>query len=549
MDFDVTTLRGRRADQRWNRMSVGDMLERVTWSTPDKVALVGWEGAFADPRFERMTYREADEAANQVAHALLAEGLLPGDRVLLYCDNSVEAVLLLFGIAKAGMVAVPVNAMLAPDVLAWAIEHVGASLALVDAGLYRNGAGVFRDCGIRVAASIGIGGDGPPDVPPFSDWIASQPTTEVVVAVHGDDIWALLFTSGTTTMPKASMTSHSYSYLGAYAYASSMSRGLARETDFVLTTFLPVIYHCGHNATVMPAVMMGGTVVIGRRPDERALAAAVTRERATTVWAGSPLWVEKLVSVAEAEPDTVDLSSLTVTLFSWGAMKPDLGQRLRTVVGDHVQMLEVFGQTESQSCFRFWPYAEPEKFAESFGGTNHIGRPTPLLAADIVDVDGRSLRSHPGQPGEVVYQSPMITQGYFRDADATAEAFAGGWFHSGDSCAYNNDGSAVMLDRLKDIVKSGGENVSSMRVEGVLSGHRGVGKVAVIGLPDDRWGERVIAVVTRRPGVDVTEEELINWARARLAGFEAPKQVVFVDAFPETVGGKIRKHELRQMLA
>jgi acyl-CoA synthetase (AMP-forming)/AMP-acid ligase II len=550
-DFDVESLRGRRADRRWNRMSVGDILERVTWSTPDKTALIGWKGAYGDARFARMTYRQADEAANQVAHALLAEGLSPGDRVLLYCDNSVEAIVLFFGIAKAGMVAVPVNSMLADDVLAHVLDHVEVSLVVADAGLAARGDAVFAERRLRPTVTIPIGGETPAGSTDFGTWICRHPLEEVDVSIHGDDIWALLFTSGTTSMPKASMTAHSYSYLSAYAYAMSLTRGLDYETDLVLATFLPVVYHCGHNSTVMPAMLSGGTVVIGRRPDARALAEAVTQEKVTAVWAGSPLWVEKLVEAAEADPGAVELSSLTVVMFSWGAMTPELFPRLKAAAGGQVAMLEVFGQTESQSCFRFWPDAQPDRAAESFHGVNHVGLPTPLLAADVHDPVGRSLAGRPGAAGEAVYRSPMITAGYYRNLDATQQAFRDGWFHSGDSCAYVAEGehAQVMVDRLKDVVKSGGENVSSIRVEGVVGSHPAVGRVAVVGVPDEKWGELVTAVVIPTDGAVVNEEELIAWARQRLAGYETPKRIVFATSLPETVGGKVRKHEVRAQLA
>lgn len=523
------------------------MLERVTWSTPDKVALVGWKGAYADRRFERMSYREADEAANQAAHALLDEGLAPGDRVLLYCDNSIEALVLFFGIAKAGLVAVPVNPLLAADVLDHVIGLVEPSLVVADAGLVERGRTVLEQRGIAPRVVIEIDGDVPRGSVGFSDWLAGRATREVEVTIHGDDIWALLLTSGTTSMPKASMTAHSYSYLSAYSYAMSLTRGLPFETDLVMATFLPIVFHCGHNSTVMPTIMSGGTVVVGRRPDEEGLAAAITRERVTAVWAGSPLWVRKLVEVAEAEPEKVDLSSLTVAMFSWGAMTPDLFPRLKAATGGDVALLEVFGQTESQSCFRFWPDAHPQRAAESVRGVNHVGLPTPLLAADIHDADGRSLAGQPGRAGEAVYRSPMLTAGYYRNPEATADAFRDGWFHSGDSCAYvaADEHHQVMVDRLKDIVKSGGENVSSVRVEGVLSAHPAVARVAVVGVPDEKWGEAVTAVVIPSAAGALTEEELIAWARERLAGFETPKRVILVDTLPETVGGKIRKHELR----
>jgi acyl-CoA synthetase (AMP-forming)/AMP-acid ligase II len=153
----------------------------------------------------------------------------------------------------------------------------------------------------------------------------------------------------------------------------------------------------------------------------------------------------------------------------------------------------------------------------------------------------------------VVYRTPTVTAGYYRNEDATREAFRTGWFHSGDSAAFDADGLRVMVDRIKDIVKTGGENVSSLRVESVLVQHPGVLRAAVIGLPDPRWGEAVTAVVMRRPGAEadaepVSEPDLIAFCRARLAGFETPKRVVFVDRYPETVGGKVLKHVLRAEL-
>ena len=546
MEFDVTTLHGRRADERWNRMVVGDVFERLTWSVPDKVAIVGWAGAYASEEFHRLTYRQADAAANRVAHALLAEGLEQGDRVLLYCDNSVEAVILLFGVAKAGLVAVPVNPLLAPDVLEWAVERVEASFIVVDGEHGDIARSVFEATGRNVGVTIPIGGAVVPGSRAFADWIADQPSTEPDARLHGDDVWSFLFTSGTTALPKASMATHAYSYMAAFAYAMSLTRGLKFETDLVLCTFLPIIYHCGHNSTVFPALLAGGTFVVGRRPDPDALAAAITSERVTAVWAGSPAWVQKLADIALERPDEVDLTSLTVTMFSWGAMNPNMQQDLKRACGQQVQLLEVFGQTESMSCFRFWPEQHPAKFEQTLKGTNYVGLPNPMLAADVVDLEMTSLRGQPGVPGEAVYRTPIITAGYYKDPEATAEAFRGGWFHSGDSCMFDEDGLQVMVDRFKDIVKSGGENISSVRVEGVLASHPDVDRVAVIGLPDERWGEQVTAVVTVKPGRHAEEAELLAHARGTLAGYEAPKRIILIDAMPETVGGKILKYKLRE---
>ncbi len=171
-----------------------------------------------------------------------------------------------------------------------------------------------------------------------------------------------------------------------------------------------------------------------------------------------------------------------------------------------------------------------------------------MLASTVVDEDGRSLHDQPGAAGEAVYRSPAVTAGYFRDEAATAEAFRGGWFHSGDMCVYDEEGLRIMVDRYKDVVKSGGENVSSIRVEAVLVQHPSVARAAVVGLPDARWGEAVTAVIVPAGGSVIDEAELIAFCRTRLAGFETPKRVVVMEDLPVTVGGKVLKYRLRAML-
>jgi acyl-CoA synthetase (AMP-forming)/AMP-acid ligase II len=178
-----------------------------------------------------------------------------------------------------------------------------------------------------------------------------------------------------------------------------------------------------------------------------------------------------------------------------------------------------------------------------------VGIPNPLLASTVMDTEGQDLLDQPGVPGEAVYRSPAVASGYYKDQAATEEAFRHGWFHSGDSCVVDEDGLRIMVDRYKDIIKSGGENVSSLRVEAVLHQHPDVAKSAVIGLPHDRWGEAVTAIVVCEPGRQPDAAELITFCRDRLAGFESPKAIVFADALPETVGGKVLKYKLRHQLA
>jgi acyl-CoA synthetase (AMP-forming)/AMP-acid ligase II len=548
MDFDVTNLYGRRATARWNRMAVGDLFERVTWSFPDKHAIVGWEGAFGSPEYQRVTYRAADETANRVANALIAAGLQRGDRVLLFCENSVEALLLMVGIAKAGLVAAPVNPVMAPDVVAWAIEHVQARFAVVDAVLWPKAEPAFAAAGLMPAVTIPIGGDDVPGSASFSQWIAEQPAMEPAVEIHADDVWELLFTSGTTATPKASMGTHTFSYLTAYSYALSLTRGLRFEEDLRLCSFLPIVYHCGHNSAFFPAMLTAGTAIVGRGVQPTPLASAITHERATALWAGAPQFLEALAETALADEAAFDLRSLTVAMVAWKTIHPELVAKLKRLCGEDVALWEIFGQTESMSGYRFWLDQWPERVDSGGGTVNYVGVPNPILAAKVIDPGGNDLRENPGTAGEAVYRSPAITAGYYRNEEATREALEGGWFHSGDSCAYEQDGLQVMVDRYKDIVKSGGENVSSLRVESVVALHPDVARVAVIGVPDERWGEMVTAVVVARTGAEPDCDDIIAFCRQRLAGYETPKHVIVVADMPETVGGKILKYRLREQL-
>jgi acyl-CoA synthetase (AMP-forming)/AMP-acid ligase II len=547
MDLDVSSLHHRHATHRWERVSVGDVLERVTWSYPDKEAIVGWAGAYAHPEHERLTYRAADRLVNKVANGLLALGLRRGDRVLLFCENSVEAYVTKLGVAKAGLVCVPVNPSLAPDVVEHLIGQAEPAFAVVDAELWPRAEKPFLGTGLRPGITIPIGGDAVDGSASFAEFVGDAPDTEPDVAVHGDDIWQLLFTSGTTALPKGAMISHHSSYFAAYSFALTLTRGVRLECDLTLAAFLPVIYHVADQIFTFPAFLAGGTLVIGRRPAPVPIAEAISRESVTALWAGTPAMANALAVALRDNPTAYDPRTLKVLVYGWAALAPGTLAMFERLCGADFVAVEIFGQTEAISCHRFWPHKWPEVFRRTAPEQNYVGVPNPLLASAVVDESGTPLVDRPGVPGEAVYRSPAITAGYYRDEEATAHAFRDGWFHSGDSCVYDEQGLRIMVDRYKDIVKSGGENVSSIRVEAVLHQHPGVVKAAVIGLPHERWGEAVTAVVIGDPSGVPDEQELITFCRARLAGFETPKSVIFVQTLPETVGGKVLKYQLRQL--
>ena len=541
MSIDVTSLHHRRADHRWDRVCVSDLVERLTWSVPDKTAVVGWTGAFGDPRFERVTFGELDRLTSQVANGLLAAGLRQGDRVVMVGENSVEGYVFKLGVAKAGLVVACLNPALAPDVVGHLLAELEPRFAVVDAELWPSVSARFTESGIEPGVTIEVGGGPIEGSLGFGAFVDAQPTTEPDVTIHGDDIWEILYTSGTTAMPKGVMLSHTSSTLAAHGFALSLTRGVPLEGDVVLASFLPMMYHIGHQIFGLSVFAAGGTLVLGRRPDPAAIANAVERERVTALWGGSPAMYGALLAEVRREPR--DLTSLVIGVYGWAALPPDVLDGLREHAPSF-QAVGIFGQTEAIACHRFWPGRCEELYRETSPALNYVGTPSPMLASRVVDALGKPLDGQADVPGEAVYRSPVMTAGYYRNEQATRDAFRDGWFHSGDSCVYDESGLRIMVDRFKDIVKTGGENVSTIRVESVLMQHPLVQKAAVIGVPDERWGEAVTAVVVpTEPDVDT--EALIAWARERLAGFETPKSVILVDALPETVGGKVMKYRLR----
>ncbi|OLO26209.1 AMP-dependent synthetase [Alkalihalophilus pseudofirmus] len=547
MKIDVTSLYNRRRVNRWERVSVGDILERLTYSFPNKEAIVGWEGAYAHKNNARLTFKQADDKANQFANALLKRGLNRGDRVFFFCDNSVEAFIAKVAVAKAGMVAVPVNTMLAPDVISYLINLVEPKLFIADSEHWSKIESVFNEHHIALDMTIPIKGDIISGSQSFESFILDQETVEPDVEIHGDDIWEILFTSGTTSMPKGVMISHSNTYFASYNFALSLTRGVHLEGDVKVCSFLPIIYHVGDQVLPFATFLSGGTFIIGRTLDIPSVAQAITNEKVTALWAGSPAFLTNLTDHFINHKEKYDPTSLKTIVYGWAALNPEYHNKLKELCGQDVVLFELLAQTESISGYRFWHDKWPETYEKNAPVVNYVGVPSPLLASVLMDDQGNII-DEPRVAGEVVYRSPAMMSGYYKDEEATRKALKDGWFHSGDSCMYDEDGLAIMIDRYKDVIKSGGENVSSIRVESVLRLHPSVENAAVVGMPHEKWGEMVTGVVVLKDEKRVEEEELISFCREKLASFETPKQIVFVDSLPETVGGKILKYKIREQL-
>ncbi|MFF0156386.1 acyl-CoA synthetase [Streptomyces sp. NPDC005263] len=486
--------------------TVDGVLRRSARRTPARVAV-----EYADRAW---TYDELDQAVSRAAGLLLGEGLVPGDRVGAYGHNSDAYLIGFLGCARAGLVHVPVNQNLTGDDLAYIVNQSGTALVLTDPGL----AGQLPD-GVRTL--------------PLRDTedsllarLASAPAYDGPEP-RGEDLVQLLYTSGTTALPKGAMMTHRalvHEYLSAIT-ALDLSAG-----DRPVHS-LPLYHSAQMHVFLLPYLAVGATNTILDAPDGDRLFDLIESGRVDSLFAPPTVWI-----ALSGRPDfaTRDLGGLRKAYYGASIMPVPVLERLRERL-PKLAFYNCFGQSE------IGPLATVLAPDEHKGRMDSCGRPVLFVDARVVDEDGKEVPD--GTPGEVVYRSPQLCEGYWDKPEETAEAFRDGWFHSGDLAVRDAHGYFTIVDRVKDVINSGGVLVASRQVEDALYTHDAVAEVAVIGLPDDRWIEAVTAVVV--PRGEVTEEDLLAHAREKLAHFKAPKRVVFVDELPRNASGKILKRELR----
>lgn len=533
---------------------MGDIFERMRWSQPERTVLTGHVGAAENPEGASVTVAEADDRANQFANSLRSAGVAPGEILVMVCENSLESVLIKIGAAKAGVTIAPLNPNLAAEVMAALIADMGARWAVVDAEFADRVRPVFDAESVSTLTTVAVGGPQPAGAVSFAEFISEASVEEPDVTIHGDDIWQIQFTSGTSALPKGVMGSHSKTMFEALSSAGIVTRGQRFEFDSVAGIFVSVTYHVSE-VLIYAALLAGGRAVVGRKPDARELAAAIDQHHITMMHVGSPQMLEHLDAELRQDP-SLDAGSVTSILHSFAPLRSESYAAVKDSIGADVLVVGVIGQTEMCIMHRFWIGADEDLHSRTSPQENYVGLPHPMTAAAIMGADGDIKKpgdsgdsgdsGSDGGVGEGIYRSPALMAGYYNNPQATSEAFANGWFHGGDAFRTGEKGLRILNDRIKDVIKTGGENVSSIRVESVVSTHPLVNRAVAIGLPHPRWGEAVTVLVQAKPESAVDEEELIAFAKARLAGFETPKAVLFVDEFPETVGNKVKKHELRR---
>jgi fatty-acyl-CoA synthase len=477
------------------------------------------------------TYGEMATRAAALATGLREQGVGRGDVVGLLSYNCPEFLETLFAANYLGAIAMPINWRLAAPEVRYILEHSEARALVCDDAL------------ADLADDAVKGMDAPPlrvCIAPAQrrvGWVAladlrTDPDDVSPAPAAGDDVHRLMYTSGTTGHPKGVMLTH----------ANLAWKNLAHIVEFGFTSAelglaCGPLYHVGAlDLTTTSLIAAGATTILHRAFDAAAVVDEIERSRVTTVWL-APAMVNAIMALPGVERR--DLSSVRVIINGGEKMPIPLIERIQRAFPS-AWFADAYGLTETVSGDTF---LDRDSIITKLGS---VGRPCLHLDLEIWDDEGRPVP--PGARGEIVLRGPKVFKGYWRDPDATAKAFAGGWFHTGDIGVRDDDGYVFIVDRLKDMIVSGGENIAGSEVERVLYEHEAVLEAAVVAQPDERWGEVPVAFVALRPGATATVDDLVEHCRAGLARYKVPKAVTFIDALPRNPSGKVLKRELRTQL-
>ncbi|QXC62463.1 long-chain fatty acid--CoA ligase [Aquihabitans sp. G128] len=477
-----------------------------------------------------LTYGQVDELSGRVASSLLALGLEPGDRVAVQLPNLPQFVFTYFAALKAGLVLVPLNPLLRLPEVEYHLRDSGAKVLVTFAPMGAEAAQAAAKVGdVRTYAVTLPGDDTRPDGTLAFDELYLGEDTRDIAPLSPDETAVLLYTSGTTGRPKGAELTHFQLFMAA----TTGGNLFGYQQDDVALAVLPLFHVFGLSSVLSTAVRFGGTIVLVPRFELEPVLTAM-QDRRCTVFLGVPTMY---VALLQADTSAYDLSALRVGI-SGGAAIP--GEIIRAFEEKFpgVVVLEGYGLSETSAIATFNESAEHRRVLS-------IGRPMWGVEVRIVDGDDGELPRGEEHIGEIVIRGHNVMKGYWGKPEATAEAMRGGWFHTGDLGYRDADGYFFIVDRKKDMIIRGGFNVYPREIEEVLFAHPAVAEAAVIGKPDDRLGEEVVAVISLKPGAEATAEEVIAFTKEQLAAYKYPREVRIVAELPKGPTGKILKTELR----
>lgn len=501
---------------------LAEVLRRSAARHRDKIAIIDGE--------TRWSFRELDEVVTSVAAGLAEHGVAQGDRVALLSRNSADFVAIAWGAARLGAILVPINFMLTADEVGWILGDSEPVAFVAQAEFVGTAESAIEGSGQEVTTRI-VSGGGAAGWTPFADLVGTDSSGWTPPVVADDDPIRLMYTSGTESRPKgALLTSRALQA----EYLSAIIDGGMSGDDVDLHT-LP-LYHCAQlDCFLGPDIMLGATSIILPAPDPATVLAKIAEHGVTKYFAPPTVWIGLL---RHADLDATDLSSLRKGYYGASPMPVEVLKEIQQRLPG-VDLWNFYGQTELAPVATILPPHEQLSHAGS------AGRPVLNVETRLVDDDG--IEVPVGEVGEVVHRSPQIAAGYWRNEAKTAEAFVGGWFHSGDLAVADDEGRITIVDRKKDMIKTGGENVASREVEEAIYAHPDVAEVAVFALPDATWVEAVTATVVAKEGSGLTVESVREHCASALAPYKRPKRVEILTELPKNPSGKILKRQLREM--
>ena len=498
-----------------NRVAIGDIIRRAAGRYEDKIALV--EGD------KRLSYRELDQACNRFANYLIASGYKKGDAIATICGNSIDHVIAMYGIQKAGLIWVPVNPGLSSTDKQYILDEVDAKLTVIDYDFWQADREQYKDAAFLIVNNKEENADRS-----FAGTLVGQSDQEVDVDIRDRDVAQIMFTSGTTGNPKGVCISH----LSVYFAALGNIADLGLKESEVLLVVMPM-FHCAQHSFNSSFLAIGAKLVVVKKFEPENFMQLIEKEQGTFLFT-LPMMYRAIIYHPNRK--NYNLTSLARCLYAMAPM--DQGTLKKGIDELEAGFLLGTGQTEMYPATMIFKPEEQLKRFGSYWGTTAIINDTAVL-------DGKGNILAKGQIGEIVHRGPNVMNGYLNNDEATKETRLFGWHHTGDLGYWDEDGQMVFVDRKKDMIKTGGENVASIKIEQILLNYEKIENAIVVGLPHERWIEAVTAFVRPKDGIDVTEEEVIAYCKEHLGSFQVPKKVVFVDQFPMTTTGKIQKQKLR----
>lgn len=502
-------------------INLGSTLTRTASKCPDREVLVSDEG-------KRLNYRHLDELSNRFANALLGIGFKKGDHIAVLSLNCNGEVVAFFGIFKMGGVVVPINVRLAAPEMKWVLEHSNAT-ALIFSRDFEEPVEALRPELKGLRSYIILDQGAPEGGLGFDEVLKGGAKGRPPVEVYGDDTALLVYTAGTTGRPKGVLLTHNSCIWNSinWAYTETF-----REGDYCLQVF--PLYHMAAIGNILTYIYLGGTIFLKRAFDPEDCMLTIQRERITR-WAAAPTVFNMLLQLPHIEK--FDTNSLTLLGSGAAIMPVETRRRLRGIF-PKARMFDNYGMTEAAGGITTLTPQDSDRKEACVG--------TPLIAVEmrVVNEDGSDVL--PGGVGEVVFRGNNLMKGYYKDPEATEAAMRNGWMHTGDLGRLDEEGFLYIVDRKKDMIVTGAENVYPREVEEVLYTHPKIAEAAVIGVADPKWGEAIKAIVVLNSGEEASREEIIGFCRGKIAGFKCPKSVDFLQELPKNPAGKILKGALRK---